>query len=115
MRTFTAPRFMPYLSRAANVAIIFVAIGVLVFLSSIGVGVRLMAGTLLVMGGNSNPTSQGMEHGLGGSPLPPGTPNNTGFPSGVPGKGYFDPNNPDSPYFGYNYQPVPSPSQLPLT
>lgn len=115
MRTLSVPRFMPYLSRTANVAVVFVAIGVLVFLSSIGAGVRLMAGTLLVMGGNSNPTSVGMEHGLGGSPLPPGTPNNTGFPSGVPGKGYFDPNNPDSPYFGYDYQPVQWPSQLPLT
>ncbi len=115
MRTFSALRFMPYLSRTANIAVVFVAIAVLVFLSSIGAGVRLMAGTVLVMGGNSNPNSTGMEHGLGGSPLPPGTPNNTGFPSGVPGKGYFDPNNSDSPYFGYTYQPVPWPSQFPLS
>lgn len=115
MRTCSTPRIAPCLSRVTNMAVVLAAIGVLVFVSSIGAGVRLMAGTLVVMGGNSNPTSEGMEHGLGGSPLPPGTPNNTGFPAGVPGKGYLDPSNPDSPYFGYSYQRVNWPSQIPLT
>ncbi|MHA3019780.1 PE-PPE domain-containing protein [Mycobacterium sp. BMJ-28] len=85
------------------------------FFSSVGVGVRLLAGTLVAIGGNSNPTSAGMIQELGGDPFPPGTPNTTGFPVGVAGHGYLDPANPNSPYYGYNFQPVSWPSQIPFT
>ncbi|MBI3227083.1 MAG: PE-PPE domain-containing protein [Mycolicibacterium cosmeticum] len=99
-------------SSATRTIAVFAVIAVLGFLSSVGVGVRLLAGTLVAIGGNSNPTSISMIQELGGDPRPLGF--NPGS-VGVDGKGYLDPANPDSPYFGYDFENVPWPSQIPFT
>ncbi|GAS97459.1 PE family protein [Mycolicibacterium canariasense] len=101
------------LSSVVRSAAIFAVVVALV--TSIGTGVRLLAGTVVAIGGNSNPTSAGMIQELGGNPLPPGTVNPTGLPLGVAGQGYLDPANPASPYYGYAFTPVAWPSQIPFT
>ncbi|MEN4476762.1 PE-PPE domain-containing protein [Mycolicibacterium cosmeticum] len=105
-----APRVL--LSVFRSVAV-FAVIATLV--TGIGTGVRLLAGTIVAIGGNSNPTSAGMIQELGGNPLPPGMVNPTGLPLGVAGQGYLDPANPASPYHGYTFEPVSWPSQIPFT
>lgn len=81
--------------------------------SSVGSGVRLLAGTLVYIGGNDNPHSLGIDQILGGNPLHPQTSSDPLLPVGVYGKGYVDPNNPASPYFGYAQQRVEWPAQFP--
>lgn len=94
-------------------AAVFAVVALLV--AGVQTGIRLLAGTLVAIGGNSNPTSISMMQELGGNPLPPGTPNTTGLPLGVAGQGYLDPTNPNSPYYGYAFKPVTWPSQIPFT
>ena len=99
-------------SSATRTIAVFAVIAVLGFLSSVGVGVRLLAGTLVAIGGNSNPTSVTMIQELGGDPRSLGY-----YPDavGVAGQGYLDPANLDSPYAGYAFDAVTWPSQIPFT
>ena len=99
-------------SSASRTIAVFAVIAVLGLLSSVGVGVRLLAGTLVAIGGNSNPTSVTMIQELGGDPRSLGY-----YPDavGVAGQGYLDPENPDSPYAGYGFDAVGWPSQIPFT
>lgn len=103
---------MRIVSSASRSAVVFAAVAAVVFLSSVGVGVRLLAGTLVAIGGNSNPSSASMIQELGGDPRVLGV-----YPGsvGVAGQGYLDPANPDSPYYGYDFHAVPWPSQIPYT
>lgn len=87
----------------------------LTFISSIAVGVRLLAGTLVLIGGNSNPTSAGMTQELGGDPLPAGTKTPIYLQMGVAGQGYLDPTNPASPFYGYNPVAVQWPAEIPFS
>ncbi len=99
-------------SSATRTIAVFAVIAILGLLSSVGVGVRLLAGTLVAIGGNSNPTSVTMIQELGGDPRSLGY-----YPDavGVAGQGYLDPDNPDSPYAGYSFDAVGWPSQIPFT
>jgi hypothetical protein len=101
------------LASVVRSAAVFAVVALL--LAGVQTGIRLLAGTLVAIGGNSNPTSISMMQELGGNPLPPGTPNTTGLPLGVAGEGYLDPTNPNSPYYGYAFKPVAWPSQIPFT
>ncbi|MGB8406125.1 MAG: PE-PPE domain-containing protein [Mycobacterium sp.] len=96
-------------------AVAFAATVAMGFMSSIGIGVKLLAGTLVLIGGNSNPTSAGMNQQLGGDPLPVGVKTSVLQPVGVAGQAYLDPTNPASPFYGYNPLFVQWPSQIPFT
>jgi len=99
-------------SSASRSLLVFAVIAGLALLSSVGVGVRLLAGTLVAIGGNSNPSSASMIQELGGDPRSLGShPGSVG----VAGHGYLDPTNPASPYYGYDFQKVGWPSQIPYT
>jgi len=87
----------------------------LTFMSSLAVGVKLLAGTLVLIGGNSNPTSAGMSQELGGDPLPAGTKTPIYLQMGVAGQGYLDPTNPASPFYGYNPVAVQWPATIPFS
>ena len=81
--------------RAALTAmLVFVGACILVVASSLGLGVRLLAGTLVLIGGNSNPSSAGMTQIL---------------------DGYTDVTNPQSPFYGYTSDVLHWPAQIPFT
>ena len=76
---------------------------------------RLIANTLLVMGGNENSTglTPRMQQELGGDPWYPGPNPDPTAPVGVFGEGYIDTeNNPDSPYAGWDFTLVNWPAQI---
>ena len=78
---------------------------------------NLLANTLLVMGGNKNPTglTPTMEQQLGGDPWYPDTNADRLRPVGVFGEGYLDTqNNPASPYYGWDLTLVHWPAQIGL-
>ena len=105
-----------WVSSALVAGLAFAVVVVSSVFSPLGIGVRLLAGTLVVIGGNSNPHGNGMEQILGGDPFPgAGVPNTTGLPVGELGHGYIDPTNADSPYFGYGFDRISWPSQIPLS
>lgn len=89
----------------------------LALVPSVSAGVRLLASTLLVMGGNTNPEGLTplMQQQLGGDPYYPNPYPDPFKPVGTFGDGYIDTqNNPDSPYFGWTFQLVPWPAQISL-
>lgn len=86
-------------------------------IATISTGVQLVASTLLVMGGNDNPAglTPSMQQQLGGDPLYPRANTDVLRPVGVFGQGYIDvDNNPDSPYFGWDFTRVEWPAQMGL-
>jgi hypothetical protein len=92
------------------------AIG-LALLATISTGVQLLTSTLLVMGGNENrdALTPSMQQQLGGDPLYPVVNTDVLRPLGVFGQGYIDAeNNPDSPYFGWDFSRVEWPAQMGL-
>ena len=85
------------------VAVAFVA--VFGILSTTASGVALLAGTLLAMGGNSNPDGVGMPYELSGCRLSDCSSWPPGYISGAPGTHYSD----------YNFQIVKWSAQTPFT
>lgn len=78
-----------------------------------GMAVELTANTLLVMGGNRNGTALNppIQQELGGDPWYPALNPDPFRPVGAFGHGYLDTaNNPDSPYFGWDFVPVSWPA-----
>lgn len=85
--------------------------------ATITAGIQLAASTLLVMGGNDNPTglTPTMQQQLGGDPWYPNPDPDWLRPVGVFGEGYIDTaNNPGSPYFGWDFDRVEWPAQIGL-
>ena len=86
-------------------------------LATVTAGVQLLTSTLLVMGGNDNPSglSPTMQQQLGGDPWYPGPNPDVLKPVGTFGQGYIDTgNNPNSPYFGWDFSAVAWPAQIGL-
>ena len=89
----------------------------LALLATVSTGVHLLTSTLLVMGGNDNPAglTPSMQQQLGGDPWYPAVDPDVLQPVGEFGQGYIDTaNNPDSPYFGWDFTRVEWPSQIGL-
>lgn len=85
--------------------------------ATVTTGMHLLTSTLLVMGGKDNPVAltPSMQQQLGGDPLYPDMNTNVLRPVGVFGEGYIDvANNPDSPYFGWDFTRVEWPAQMGL-
>jgi hypothetical protein len=85
--------------------------------ATVNSGIRLLANTLLVMGGNTNPAglTPKMQQQLGGDPWYPDPNTDKLKPVGVFGQGYIDAqNNPGSPYFGWDFNLVDWPAQIGL-
>jgi len=83
--------------------------------ATVSAGVQLLTSTLLVMGGNENPTglTPNMQQELGGNPWYPATNNGRLLPAGVLGQGYIDTvNNSASPYYGWNFDRVQWPAVI---
>lgn len=80
-------RTVGHMVRSVAVAMLAAAFAAMMcFVSSIGTGISLLAGTVLIMGGNDNPTGAGMNQIV---------------------SGYFDPANPGTGFSGYTYAVVP--------
>ena len=106
-----------FVIRLATAAAAAVAVMGLALLATISTGVQLLASTLLVMGGNENTDAltPSMQQQLGGDPLYPLVNTDVLRPLGVFGQGYIDAeNNPDSPYFGWDFTRVEWPAQMGL-
>lgn len=105
-------------ARSALPALVVVAT-VLTFSVSATVNatIQLLANTLLVMGGNTNPAglTPKMQQQLGGDPWYPDPNTDKLKPVGVFGQGYIDAqNNPASPYYGWDFNLVEWPAQVGL-
>ena len=84
---------------------------------TVNAGIHLLTSTLLVMGGNENPAAltPAMQQELGGDPYYPAPNTNRFKPAGTFGHGYIDTqNNPDSPFYGWDFRPVEWPAQIGL-
>ena len=106
-----------FVIRLATAAAAAVAVMGLALAATVSTGVQLLTSTLLVMGGNDNPAglTPKMQQQLGGDPWYPDPAPDVLHPVGVFGQGYIDTdNNPESPYFGWNYDSVQWPSQIGL-
>ena len=106
-----------FVIRLATAAAAAVAVVGLALLATISTGVQLLSSTLLVMGGNENTDAltPSMQQQLGGDPLYPRVNTDVLRPLGVFGEGYIDAeNNPDSPYFGWDFTRVEWPAQMGL-
>ena len=88
----------------------------LCFVSSVSAGIQLLTSTLLVMGGNTNPTglTPTMQQQLGGDPYYPDPNTNIFKPVGHIGDGYIDVNNGASPFHDWAYQAVEWPAEISL-
>lgn len=106
-----------FVIRLATAAAAAAAVMGLALLGTVSTGVQLLANTLLVMGGNENTDalSPSMQQKLGGDPGYPGVNTDVLRPFGVFGQGYIDAeNNPDSPYFEWDFTRVEWPAQMGL-
>ena len=106
-----------FVIRIATAAAAAAAVMGIALLATISTGVQLLANTLLVMGGNENTDAltPSMQQQLGGDPIYPSVNTDVLRPFGVFGQGYIDAeNNPDSPYFGWDFTRVEWPAQMGL-
>ena len=84
---------------------------------TVSAGIRLLTSTLLVMGGNKNPAAltPAMQQELGGDPYYPAPHTDPLYPVGNFGQGYIDTqNNPNSPFYGWDFRRVEWPAQIGL-